>query len=490
MRHKCFPNLFRASLTLCAIIAIAPHGLFAGVVVTNGDFEASGTNFSTGGFAQGVPGWGERNNNSGFPAFSDFLIIGAAHGAYLNGQTAGISNHVGDNGYLYQEVGTADGQPTLQVTGVNFWRNDSSNQHGPLAVAMYWLPSTDGFAFAELGNDILGVGTLINSFVVSDPVSQNSVVPFSLAFDVSSLSSDARLFLRFDAASTTNFAYVDNVAVQAIPEPSTLVLTVLALLGLLAHNYFRGCNPKRWWQLLSAVLVVSLSIPAPVHGDVVTMDAQSRSVVTGATADAGALFTDDDLDSAANFDPFNSLVMSTASSDNDPNFASASGEALQDSTIGLFLVEATGETNAFASLTGTGTAIGEALSDFSYTFTIDSPFFFTVLGAVDRFGPVSDAGIELVDTDTMAPVFAIGESVGYASTSINTNGILDAGTYELIAFADTVHQHFGGGGDPTTAGAEFELSFTLSPVPEPSTLVLAALALLGLLAHGHRRRRA
>ena len=242
MCHKCFPNRIRVSLTLCAIFAIAPDGLLASVVVTNGDFEAPGTNVSTGGFAQGVPGWGERNNNSGFPAFSDFLIIGdaTAHGAYLDGQTAGISNHVGDNGYLYQEVGTADGKPTVQVTGVNFWRNDNSNQHGPLAVAMYWLPSTDGFAFTEVGNDILGVGTLINSFVVPDPVSQNSVAPFDLAFDVSSLSSDARLFLRFDAASITNFAYVDNVTVQAIPEPSTLVLTVLALLGLLAHGHRRA----------------------------------------------------------------------------------------------------------------------------------------------------------------------------------------------------------------------------------------------------------
>ncbi|MCC7087199.1 MAG: PEP-CTERM sorting domain-containing protein, partial [Pirellulales bacterium] len=90
--------------------------------------------------------------------------------------------------------------------------------------------------------------------------------------------------------------------------------------------------------------------------------------------------------------------------------------------------------------------------------------FFSVLGAVDRFDPVSDAGIELVNTDTMVPKFAIGESVGYTSTSINTNGILDAGTYKLIAFADTVHQHFGGGSDPTTAGAEFELSFTLAAV--------------------------
>ena len=242
MCHKRLTNGVRVVLALCAILAIATQGVLAGVVVTNGDFEAPGTNFSTGGFAQGITGWGERNNNSGFPAFSDFLIIGdsTAHGAYLDGQTAGISNHVGDNGYLYQEVGTADGKPTVQVTGVNFWRNDNSGQHGPLEVAMYWLPSADGFAFAELGNDIRGVGTLINSIVVSDPVAQNSVVPFNLAFDVSSLSSDARLFLRFDAASSTNFAYVDNVTAQEVPEPTTFVLVALGSLTLLRRRHPAG----------------------------------------------------------------------------------------------------------------------------------------------------------------------------------------------------------------------------------------------------------
>ena len=95
MCHQCFPNLIRVALTLCAVFAIAPHGSLASVVVTNGDFEAPGTDFSTGGFAQGVPGWGESDNNSGFPLFSDFLIIGAAHGAYSFGCNSHFSRASG-----------------------------------------------------------------------------------------------------------------------------------------------------------------------------------------------------------------------------------------------------------------------------------------------------------------------------------------------------------------------------------------------------------
>ncbi len=46
----------------------------------------------------------------------------------------------------------------------------------------------------------------------------------------------------------------------------------------------------------------------------------------------------------------------------------------------------------------------------------------------------------------------------------------------------------GGGGIPQAT--DFHISFTVVHIPEPSTLVLAALALVGLFVHGRRRRRA
>ena len=198
-----------------AAIAIPTQHTSAAVSVTNGDFEAPGTDIHAL-FPQGIPNWGEAGvaNNS----FSDFLIIGGANspgqGAYQDGQTAGISNHVGGSGYLYQEIGTPNGSSTINVSGVNFWRNDASNQHGPLLVEMYWLPATHGFVFAEVGNDIAGTGTLISSTTVADPTARNTTTSFSIDFDVSGLDADARLFVRFDAMPTT-FAYMDNVSVSA-----------------------------------------------------------------------------------------------------------------------------------------------------------------------------------------------------------------------------------------------------------------------------------
>ena len=224
----------KSKLALSVVVAIAALAFSsqragATIILTNGDFELPGTDVAAT-FPQGVPSWGENHN--GVNTFRDFLIVGGGtHGAYLDGQTAGINNVVTGNGHLYQEIGTSDGSPTVNVSGLNFWRNEASNQHGPLLVEMYWLPAAHGFSFSEVGNDILGTGTLISSTTVADPVAQNATTPFSIDFDVSSLAGDARLFLRFDAIGDT-FAYVDEVSASAAPEPSMLWLlsgTAIAL---------------------------------------------------------------------------------------------------------------------------------------------------------------------------------------------------------------------------------------------------------------------
>ena len=221
----------------------------ADVSMANGNFESSGTDFSTGGFAQGIPGWGEWNNNSGFPEFSDFLIIGAAHGAYLDGQTAGIGRRVPYSytpGYLYQEIGTSGGKPRIHVDGLNFWRNDLSNQHGPLDVSLYWLPAGHGFSFAEVGNDIAGVGTLVSTFTAADPAGVNATTPFSFDYNVSSLASNARLFLRLRPGIDNRFAFVDNLSASAVPEPTGLALLGFgSVAGLLVWRIRKSAIQKR-----------------------------------------------------------------------------------------------------------------------------------------------------------------------------------------------------------------------------------------------------
>ena len=77
-------------------------------------------------------------------------------------------------------------------------------------------------------------------------------------------------------------------------------------------------------------------------------------------------------------------------------------------------------------------------------------------------------------------------AVNGLALDLNTNTLcgVDSETDQLL----TINTSTGAG---TPVGAlGFDIVLGLAFVPEPSTLILAALALLGLLAHGHHRRRA
>ena len=78
-----------------------------------------------------------------------------------------------------------------------------------------------------------------------------------------------------------------------------------------------------------------------------------------------------------------------------------------------------------------------------------------------------------------------GTLVGVALSDPNNSTVV---AYNLETFTSNSFQ-FQGTVD-LAVGANFTVNLTAVHVPEPSTLTFAALALLGLLAHGHHRRRA
>jgi hypothetical protein len=217
------------------------------------------------------------------------------------------------------------------------------------------------------------------------------------------------------------------------------------------------------------------------------MITQSRTVESSAFADAGGLpIVDDNSDVAPDFSPFNATEPSFALSDNGSNIAIANADvAEQTSTITTNLVIGFGETRVQTTINPgpNGSANGTAISNFFYKFSIDSIFKYTLDGEADKFGPVSDAGVELFNTDSMFQVIGIGEPVGYVQTVISTSGVLNPGTYQLSAFADTSHNITAG----LSSGAEFDFQFTLTPIPEPCTLTSFIGALVCILP-GCRRR--
>jgi hypothetical protein len=145
--------------------------------------------------------------------------------------------------------------------------------------------------------------------------------------------------------------------------------------------------------------------------------------------------------------------------------ARATATAQQRSLVQRKSVEALGETHIeleVDTLSGGG-ANGDGVTELLYNFTLDADTAYEVIGQVDRFGPVSDASLELKRAGT--PILAIGEAAGYAQTVIAQTGTLPAGAYELRALVDTIHSQTGPNPSaPTTAGAEFGFGLFLDVV--------------------------
>jgi MYXO-CTERM domain-containing protein len=114
-----------------------------------------------------------------------------------------------------------------------------ASQYNNLRFELFSLASTSTFAFAESGNDILGTGTSLGSFDVNASTTPGASVSFSQMIDVSAVAADARIFLRISNLNTQNpgqSAFVDNLSIVSVPEPSAALLGGLGMLALLRRR--------------------------------------------------------------------------------------------------------------------------------------------------------------------------------------------------------------------------------------------------------------
>ncbi len=226
-------------------------------------------------------------------------------------------------------------------------------------------------------------------------------------------------------------------------------------------------------SLTLVTFFVTSLLTASAHAGV-TQDSQARSVEAAAGANvSGATPPDDgETSNATGFGVYVDDALAGVVANNGLDIAQSNATALQESIIQKKSVEAFGETQVLALVQSTsgGGAFGDGFTELSYQFTLDVATNYEVLGLVSRFGPDSDATIELRRSDLTA-VFAIGAPVGYVSTFVAQSGTLAADTYTLFAEADTLLSQLGPTGiNPSTAGAEFEFAFALD-VDAPGEII-------------------
>lgn len=192
------------------------------------------------GFFMDTQNWGESDGVIGTgTAFRDFLG-GAATANFVPVGGTGFTPGVNSLGFFYRGVGTRGTDTSLTVSGVNYSRVlGTTGQQNSLLLQVYSLPATSTFSFAEFGNDVasaLGVN-LVGSLTVAAPAANSgATVPFSQDFDISSIGASDQIYLRFTAGATGLPAFFDNISAQSVPEPSSILLGSVGLLGLFARR--------------------------------------------------------------------------------------------------------------------------------------------------------------------------------------------------------------------------------------------------------------
>ncbi len=219
----------RILLSLLALAAACwPAGASAALVVTNGNFEASG------GYNANVAQWSDGTN--GPNVWSDVFQknAGPPATAPASGTFVVFSGESPAQNFLYQAIGTKEAtDSSIDVSYVI-----GNNAAGPFSVGIYQSAT---FSAAD-GIDVAGAAgvTLIDSvstlFAYAPGVLGTETATLSLA----TANLTDTIFLRFHYGTNgqaNQWPEFDNVTMtvntaSAVPEPSAMVLAGVGLLGL------------------------------------------------------------------------------------------------------------------------------------------------------------------------------------------------------------------------------------------------------------------
>lgn len=222
------------------LLAFTASPVHADLVVTSEDFDTAGDSgaepggFAIFGFPTTIAGWGESFGGSADPGnnpdrFSDFLgptgngIVGES------GNAAGI-----EAGYIYREIGTQSSFSSIEIGGRNLSR-PGAGQKEAIIVDLIALDSTDTFAFAEFGNDVVDAtsATLVGGFLSAAPGADDLPEAFSFSYDTSGVADGSRLFVRLSSFTGAN-GYVDDLTFTAVAVPEPTSFLALGLVGIAA----------------------------------------------------------------------------------------------------------------------------------------------------------------------------------------------------------------------------------------------------------------
>ena len=206
----------KTSVLLSVFMCVGLVSMASGAMsITNGDFQAQAIGSVLTDLAD-VAGWYESDANAFWatPWFKE--ADGEGMVVFSGSQVGSAIDGAGLLGYVYQNIGTADGASEVKIGFESSWESDYG-----ITVTILQSDGSVGFSPGEEADVLGAAGMIVIGQQTKLYTGATEWYDEVWAFDLSSADPDAELYLRFNQYLNNGvgntWVGLDNVAIVAIP---------------------------------------------------------------------------------------------------------------------------------------------------------------------------------------------------------------------------------------------------------------------------------
>lgn len=227
-------NLCGVALAVVCMIG-ASSARATTISVTNGDFEKQD------GKSGAVTDWYESSvtTNDGIGQYyQDWLYKDTSTG-WFGSNTTEVFGMSDQNGWIYQQIGTYTPGMQVQIAGDAILAKPVGEEFRPLSVELWTGGGSPG---DTIGLDSIGATKVASTIFTAGDLGLvlgggAQTAHWSTTLTPTGASGDA-LWLRLAVGTANGEAFLDNISASAtVPEPTTIVLAVSGIIGLLAYAW-------------------------------------------------------------------------------------------------------------------------------------------------------------------------------------------------------------------------------------------------------------
>ena len=228
----------RVAMFMGVVCLLATSCVLADTVqISNGDFELQS------GAAFAVTNWCESSlATSGATQYDDWLYKDSSTG-YLGANTTEVFGMSSARGWIYQQIGTYASGQQITLSGNAILAKPSGESFRDFSVELWTggaaASAADTVELGSIGATMVASQTFTGSGLGIVDKAGAQVVAWTTSALTPTGAVGAPLWLRIAAGSVNGETFLDNitVATSTVPEPTSGVVCVLGIAGLLAYAW-------------------------------------------------------------------------------------------------------------------------------------------------------------------------------------------------------------------------------------------------------------